>query len=136
MVQNEVVHPLEVQRAMDPIQMQRLHELAPDAERWRVRMSRLDVAGANEVTLSTADRLRGGYHDILSAPSEDAGLDHASVENLREMLGIHTVRDFVATTVEEMMEHRDMFWINKVQNMILLWLAEKLDFSKQISDLT
>ena len=136
MPQINSVIPLDVHRVMDPVQRKRMSELAPDAERWRVRMSRLDIAGANDVTLETADRLRGGYQDILSAPIEDAGLDHMICTNLQDMLGIRTVRDFVATTVEELMEHRDMFWINRVQNMILLWLAEKLDYAKQSSNLT
>jgi len=114
-------------RNMDPIQTQRLQALRPWGRRWEVLMSNLDIDRANNLTAECAEFLCGGLADLMSAPIEDVGLPPGVATQLRELYEIETVRDWCSTTLEELEELRDLRWICQVYEMVLLFIAERLD---------
>ena len=115
------------ERKMDPLQVQRLKVLGPWGRRWAVRMSNLDYEGANSVTAECVEFLGGGYADILAAKIEDTGLEAGVVQQLQELYDIKTVRDWAAITLEELEEFLDLRSICNVHEIVLLWVAERLD---------
>lgn len=112
---------------MDPLQVQRLKVLESWGRRWAVRMSNLDYEGANSVTAECVEFLGGGYADILAAKIEDTGLEAGVVQQLQELYDIKTVRDWAAITLEELEEFLDLRSICNVHEIVLLWVAERLD---------
>jgi len=98
-------------------------------------MSNLDYEGANSVTAECVDFLGGGYADLLAAKMEDTGLEASVVQQLKELYDIKTVRDWAAVSMEELEEFRDLRWICEVHEMVLLWMAERLDSASR-GDLT
>ena len=115
------------ERKMDPLQVQRLKVLESWGRRWAVRMSNLDNEGANSVTAECVEFLGGGYADILAAKIEDTGLEAGVVQQLQELYDIKTVRDWAAITLEELEEFLDLRSICNVHEIVLLWVAERLD---------
>ena len=115
------------ERRMAPLQIPRLKVLAPWGRRWAVRMSNLDYEGANSVTAECVEFLGGGYADLLGAKIEDTGLEAGVVQRLQELYDIRTVRDWASITTEELEEFLDLRSICNIHEIVLLWVAERLD---------
>lgn len=90
-------------------------------------MSNLDYEGANNVTAECVEFLGGGYADLLGAKIEDTGLESSVVQQLRDLYGVETLRDWVTLEMSELEEFRDLRWICEVHETVLVWMAERLD---------